>query len=77
MYCRIARFHATLRYAGGRDNSLWAQVATEMGYSDQSHMIAEFRRFSSLTPEMLTSGRWFHPFIEHAAARASRLISSN
>lgn len=44
----------------------WAQAALELGYADQSHMIAEYRRFSSLTPEMLASRRWFHPFIERA-----------
>jgi hypothetical protein len=32
-------------------------------------MIAEFREFSSLTPESLALGRWFHPFIERARAR--------
>lgn len=39
-------------------------MAAESGYSDQSHMIAEFRRFAGMTPEALLHGRWFHPFIE-------------
>jgi hypothetical protein len=37
-----------------------------MGYADQSHMIAEFRQFSGLTPQTLASRQWFHPFIERA-----------
>jgi AraC-like DNA-binding protein len=66
LYSRLARFHAGLRYAGRGGRGDWAQVALEMGYADQSHMIAEFRRFSSLTPGALAGRRWFHPFIEHA-----------
>jgi AraC-like DNA-binding protein len=65
LYCRLARFQAGLEYAGsGRAD--WAQVAAELGYADQSHMIAEFRQFSSLTPHALASRHWFHPFIERA-----------
>jgi AraC-like DNA-binding protein len=45
----------------------WAQAAAGMGYADQSHMIAEFRRFGGLTPHELASQDWFHPFIERAA----------
>ncbi len=66
IYCRLARFQATLGYAGAGDRVDWAQVAAEAGYADQSHMIAEFRRFSSVTPEALARQRWFHPFIERA-----------
>jgi AraC-like DNA-binding protein len=71
IYCRLARFQATLGfftdpYAGAGDRVDWAQVAAEGGYADQSHMIAEFRRFSSVTPEALARQRWFHPFIERA-----------
>lgn len=68
-YCRIARFQAGLVYAGRADTD-WAQVAAESGYADQSHLIAEFRRFSSLTPRTLASRNWFHPFIESARFRS-------
>jgi AraC-like DNA-binding protein len=67
-YCSLARFQSGLVYAG-RAGVDWAQVAAAMGYADQSHMIAEFRRFSSLTPQTLASGGWFHPFIERARKR--------
>jgi AraC-like DNA-binding protein len=68
VYCELARFQHTLGYlkSGGAD---WAQVAAFGGYADQSHMIAEFRRFSGMTPETLYRGRWFHPFIERSARR--------
>jgi AraC-like DNA-binding protein len=66
VYCMLARFQAALAYAGRGANVEWASVASDLGYADQSHMIMEFRRFSSLTPHEVASGAWFHPFIERA-----------
>jgi AraC-like DNA-binding protein len=65
IYCRLARFHAALSYAG-RGRAGWAGAAATLGYADQSHMIADFREFSTLTPHLLASGGWFHPFIKRA-----------
>lgn len=65
-YCRLARFQAGLVHAGAGTGVKWAQVAAGLGYADQSHMIAEFRELSSLTPEALATQRWFHPFIMDA-----------
>lgn len=66
LFARLARFQSGLAYAGCGAKVDWAQAALELGYADQSHMIAEFREFSSLTPETLARRRWFHPFIESA-----------
>jgi AraC-like DNA-binding protein len=71
-YCRLARFQAGLSYAGAGIGVKWAEVAAALGYADQSHMIAEFRELSSLTPEALATQRWFHPFILEARSRMSR-----
>jgi AraC-like DNA-binding protein len=60
LYSRLARFHGTLRCLLGGEKPPWAQIAIDMGYADQSHMIAEFRQFSSLTPEIFAGGQWFH-----------------
>ena len=68
-YCRLARFHSALVYAGEGSGVRWAEVAAELGYADQSHMIAEFRELSSLTPDALATQRWFHPFILEARSR--------
>ena len=78
LYCRLARFQSGLAYAGCRRVD-WAQAAAEMGYADQSHMIAEFRRFGGLTPHELASQDWFHPFIERAvdATRVELLASES
>jgi AraC-like DNA-binding protein len=62
-YCRLARFQTALKYAGGGSIVKWAEVAAELGYADQSHLIAEFRELSGLTPEMFNAHRWFHPFM--------------
>ena len=72
LYGRLARFHAGLAYAAGAlegQRVPWARVACALGYADQSHMIAEFREFSSLSPNGLL-GPVFHPFIEQARDRA-------
>lgn len=47
-YGRLARFQRTLDRLQSR--SSWADLAVECGYSDQAHMIREFRMFSGLTP---------------------------
>ena len=69
LYSRLARFHGALAYVGRPSSVDWARAAAESGYADQSHMIAEFRQFSGLTPDTLVSRYWFHPFIERARDR--------
>jgi AraC-like DNA-binding protein len=67
LYSRLARFQSLLAHAGARRASIdWARVALEMGFADQSHMIAECRQFSGLTPQLIADHDWFHPFIERA-----------
>ena len=75
-YCQLARFHAGLAYAGVGRGVRWAHVAAELGYADQSHMIAEFRQLSSLTPESLATRQWFHPFILDAQTRHASVSSA-
>jgi hypothetical protein len=70
LYSELARFQSGLVYAGRRTSIDWAGAAIDMGYADQSHMIAEFRRFSGLTPQTLANRAWFHPFIERARSAA-------
>jgi AraC-like DNA-binding protein len=73
LFCRLARFQAALAYAQ-RGTVNWAQAAAALGYADQSHMIAELREFSSLTPARLAGGSVFHPFLERA--RRARTAAS-
>jgi AraC-like DNA-binding protein len=46
-FARIIRFRHALRL--GRHHAI-ADVAAQLGYSDQSHLIADFREFSGTTP---------------------------
>jgi AraC-like DNA-binding protein len=66
LYGRLARFQAVLAYSGSRAKPDWAGVALDMGFADQSHMIADVRQFSGMTPQALADRDWFHPFIERA-----------
>jgi AraC-like DNA-binding protein len=61
LFCRLARFRAALACAteGVRGG---AGLAADLGYADQSHMIAEFREFSGLTPRPLLLQQRVHPF---------------
>ena len=72
LYSRLARFQLVLAYASSRTRVEWASVALDAGFADQSHMIAECRQFSGLTPQTLVDRDWFHPFIERAKARPGR-----
>lgn len=49
-YQRIHRFQQVVAMAEGPHAGDWARIAYECGFSDQSHLIAEFRTFSGLTP---------------------------
>ena len=66
LYARLIRCHSGLICAGRGSKIDWARAAIALGYADQSHMIAEFREFTGLTPHVLANRRWFHPFIERA-----------
>jgi len=48
-FARVMRFRRAITLArGGWDG--WADLAGELGYFDQSHMISEFREFAGNTP---------------------------
>ena len=58
---RIARFHGVLRSLPEQAPN-WAELAFEHGYTDQSHLIAEFREFTTLTPATFIAAQRAHPF---------------
>jgi AraC-like DNA-binding protein len=60
LFLRLTRFRACLMAAS--KNEQWADLAACAGYTDQSHMIADFRRFSGWTPAGLVRSNTFHPF---------------
>lgn len=64
LFCRLARFRAALTCAGRGAQDDAAELAADLGYADQSHMIAEFREFSGLTPRPLLLHQRVHPFMD-------------
>ena len=57
LYARLARFRAGLRHLRNTDSAGgWSRLAARLGYADQSHLIAEFREFTSFTPAQLARG---------------------
>ena len=56
-YCRVLRFQRAIAraHSGGRVD--WVQLALERGFSDQAHLIHEFRAFSGLTPTAYLAAR--------------------
>jgi AraC-like DNA-binding protein len=66
LYARLARFQSSLASACSSELADSAATALALGYTDQSHWIAEFKEFSGLTPHRFAARRWFHPFVERA-----------
>lgn len=56
MFCRVVRLWKVIRSTdGGRVN--WASLAADLGYSDQSHLVTEFRTLTGLTPSHWAASR--------------------
>lgn len=54
---RLARLHALLRRLRQAPAAGWAALADEAGFSDQAHLIHEFRALCGLTPEQFRRQR--------------------
>lgn len=50
-FARVVRFQALLVAARNAAQLDWAGLGASLGYSDQPHLIAEFRALAGLTPE--------------------------
>ena len=48
---KIFRFQATVQALNHRSNQALTEVAVDLGYYDQSHLIHEFKTFSGMTPK--------------------------
>jgi AraC-like DNA-binding protein len=47
---RVMRFRRVFRVLDGAPRGTWAEVATQSGFADQSHMIRDFRQFTGSSP---------------------------
>jgi len=50
LYCRLRRFHWVLGRISYGIGVEWADVAVAGGYTDQAHLVHEFREFSGFSP---------------------------
>ncbi len=50
LYARIVRFEAALRFKAGAPQMPWTDIAHDLGYYDQMHMIHDFNRLSGDNP---------------------------
>jgi AraC-like DNA-binding protein len=50
LYARLIRFQAALDRKARSDSKSWTDVAHELGYHDQMHLIHDFEEFSAGTP---------------------------
>ena len=53
LYARVARFEAALEIKMRAPDLRWTDVAHELGYHDQMHMVHDFRQLSGSTPSDL------------------------
>lgn len=49
-WCRVRRFKAALDRLAATPGIAWADLALSSGFSDQAHLVREFRALSGLTP---------------------------
>ena len=50
LYCRVQRFQRVIRRMMAEPAAAWSDVALDAGYSDQPHLVREFRDLAGLTP---------------------------
>ena len=64
-YARLLRFQGVVSEIDNARRVEWAIVAADSGFSDQSHLVHEFRSFAGMTPSAFVSSR--RPFRNHVA----------
>jgi AraC-like DNA-binding protein len=53
LYARIIRFEAALRRRALSPTTRWTDIAQDLGYHDQMHMVHDFTRLSGDSPEAI------------------------
>ncbi len=56
LFSRVIRFQALLQQIGTAKAVDWSAAAADLGYSDQAHLIADFRALTGVTPERYRAG---------------------
>lgn len=53
LYARIVRFEAALQRRAVAPTTRWTEIAHDLGYHDQMHMVHDFTRLSAESPEAI------------------------
>ena len=59
-FCRVRRFQRAVALAHRGAAEDWATIAADCGFSDQSHLIHEFRAFAGVAPTAYLGSRTSH-----------------
>jgi AraC-like DNA-binding protein len=74
MLCRVVRLWQVLRAAPSEQVN-WAALAADLGYSDQSHLVYEFRSLTGLTPSGWIAGRQIEAGSKSPSRRPRPILS--
>ena len=53
LYARVTRFEAALEFKTRAPDLKWTDIAHDLGYHDQMHMVHDFRQLADSTPSDL------------------------
>lgn len=56
-FARLLRFRVVVEQVHADERVEWAHVAADNGYTDQSHLVREFREFAGMTPAAFVAAR--------------------
>jgi len=78
LYARILRFESALQRRAAAPATRWTDIAHELGYHDQMHMVHDFTRLSGDTPQAIARqlDMFVQPAVLTAESRPGRRFTS-
>jgi AraC-like DNA-binding protein len=70
LYARIVRFEAALQRKAAKPGTLWTDIACDLGYHDQMHMVHDFNHLAGTSPTAIASQLEFFLAPEITAANS-------
>lgn len=71
-YLRLLRFGRVIDHLRAPRPRPWGEVAADLGYADQAHLIHEFREFTGLSPGAFLDDPASAPALRHGAVPRAR-----